>query len=590
MTTSTGNLADSLKRYIYIVSPLIIFLWFSFAIPVGIAPYTDGVFSKSGLLIGFAESLFPALVVALLAGIPRIFSPSKAARFISALLWVIISIAVWVSLVGELFIGLGLHCRLNEAVLLLILQSDGGETGEFLSYAMSLPATWKSLALSLIPVAMAVCAWFVRRFIGKRVIVGKCAAVLAVISACVFVWAQKPVIEDNFDSKRQSYMITPFQALVSMRPLSDNSEIIHRISVANGEVAVKRDSTGAPMIVLVIGESDNKYHSSLYGYHLGTAEALSALRDSCEADSSGCLVVYEDAVTGDCTTNLVMKRLLSTNLPGHEWEDSPLLPAVLTSAGYNVGYFDNQSTPSTCEAVDYGSVFFLNAPETAGQSFVMRNDERFDYDSDFTSRYLPDALSLEEPAAVIFHLMGQHIQASKRYKPEEGKFSLDDYASLTDFSDKERTDLMHYDNATVVLADNLAKIIDSVRDRDAVVIYLSDHSEEIYDYRHQYGRTQEYMTPQRAKTLFEVPMYVYMTGEFMSNHPEQARNIIDNASSPVFTYDLPDLILDLAGVSGSTVDSARSVASGNYDSSRRRLIHHSTFDYDSLMRVNDDRP
>ena len=107
MTTSTGNLADSLKRYIYIVSPLIIFLWFSFAIPVGIAPYTDGVFSKSGLLIGFAESLFPALVVALLAGIPRIFSPSKAARFISALLWVIISIAVWVSLVGELFIGLG---------------------------------------------------------------------------------------------------------------------------------------------------------------------------------------------------------------------------------------------------------------------------------------------------------------------------------------------------------------------------------------------------------------------------------------------------------------------------------------------------
>ncbi len=64
-------------------------------------------------------------------------------------------------------------------------------------------------------------------------------------------------------------------------------------------------------------------------------------------------------------------------------------------------------------------------------------------------------------------------------------------------------------------------IIRMFENRNAVVMYLSDHGEEVHNFRNQYGRTdinkdcRESYAPQ-----FDIPFMVYLTPSYAKEHPE----------------------------------------------------------------------
>ena len=60
-------------------------------------------------------------------------------------------------------------------------------------------------------------------------------------------------------------------------------------------------------VVLIIGESYNKYHASVYGYNLNTTPVL------CEQQQRGNLFVFTDAISPYNMTTLAVKNMLSTN-------------------------------------------------------------------------------------------------------------------------------------------------------------------------------------------------------------------------------------------------------------------------------------
>lgn len=555
--------------------------------PVAIDPQTHNYFSKFGAVVGLVEAVVPAAVLLLLGMIPVLIRPSRAARTVSIVLLSLFALTLWMVDFVELFIGLALKCRLNDAVLVLVLQSDPDEASEFVHYALGLRAFRGALAVSALPFFVAAFAAVMCRVINKlppcvsrRKLCASIAILLLLASSVTIVWAHFPVIRHQ-DLVGQSFMLTPGQLAYATRSLDNVSRIRTNIAEANRNATVTVDGEHQPLIVLVIGESDNKRHSPLYGYRLNTMPKLTALADE-HSDETGRLIVFTDVVTGECTTRDVMQRLMSTNMPSVEWENRPLLAAVLRKAGYKVGYFDNQSTASTCANVDYSSVFFFNDTTVSSQCFDARNLTREKYDGDFVARYLPEALSVGEPAVVIFHLMGQHIRAEERYGADRALFTLDDYEAADTLSVAERTDIMHYDNATVHLDMCLSDIISAVHDRNAIVVYVSDHSEEIYDYRRQYGRTQEPMTPMRARALYEVPMYVYMTPEAIESRPDLLATLQSRASTRMHTFRIPDLVLDLANVRGAVSDRRNSIAADNYDSIAPRLLFHGEYDYDKI--------
>ena len=91
-------------------------------------------------------------------------------------------------------------------------------------------------------------------------------------------------------------------------------------------------------IVLVIGESYNKYHASLYGYYLDTTPYQCA-----EADK-GNLFAFNHVKAPHNMTSTVLKNILCCNNihENEHWYNYPYFPAIFKKAGYDVWLWDNQ--------------------------------------------------------------------------------------------------------------------------------------------------------------------------------------------------------------------------------------------------------
>lgn len=87
---------------------------------------------------------------------------------------------------------------------------------------------------------------------------------------------------------------------------------------------------------------------------------------------------------------------------------------------------------------------------------------------------------------LVVHLEGTHEEYRLRYPPEFSKFTSKDEVAEREEWKKIKAE---YDNA-VLYNDNdyvLNEIIERFEDKDAVVIFVSDHDNEVYDGRDFFG-------------------------------------------------------------------------------------------------------
>ena len=110
--------------------------------------------------------------------------------------------------------------------------------------------------------------------------------------------------------------------------------------------------------------------------------------------------------------------------------------------------------------------------------FDYRNVMIHNYDENLLNDY-KDIISYKKPQLIIFHLLGQHFQYSLRCKSNMRKFGIKDYKRM-DLTDKEKQTIADYDNATLYNDFVLNKIVEQFRNKDAIIVYLSDHGEDCY--------------------------------------------------------------------------------------------------------------
>ena len=109
-------------------------------------------------------------------------------------------------------------------------------------------------------------------------------------------------------------------------------------------------------VVLIIGESFIKKHSSLYGYHLNTSPLL--LKEK----RQGKLFVFQDAISSSCYTSFSLKNTFSCNSlgDGEGWEERPFFPAIFKAIGYNVYFWDNQYISTSNAPFDFSLNSYLH--------------------------------------------------------------------------------------------------------------------------------------------------------------------------------------------------------------------------------------
>lgn len=313
-------------------------------------------------------------------------------------------------------------------------------------------------------------------------------------------------------------------------------------------------------IVFVLGESYSVYHSPVYGYNLSSTPN----QTKWVADSS--MTVFTDVITAEDWTQKVLTSIFCPGESAAEFGSHPLFPVLFRKAGWPVRLYDNEFLVSN-------DSFFFNRTDLSELMFDSRNDKFEKYDGDLVAKIEPK----DSAAFTMIHLMGQHFQYVDRYPADYSRFTADDYDPQR-FSAEQREILARYDNATYYNDVVLGQIIDKFANRDAIVVYVSDHGEEIYDCRDYFGHGNA-VSAETIDYQIRVPMMIWTSPTFRRKHPGLQQAIDRGADKRISTNDLAHFFLDLAGVNTTELKPSRSFINSAYNANRPRVVLNS-IDFD----------
>lgn len=502
---------------------------------------------------------------------------------------------------------------ITPTMLLLIGETNGDEASEFLSSYLSLDLLTSRLGIVLsvivIHIVWAV-VWHYRDVLKKRMnqriqVANKIKDInlflcpLFSISFWTFFFYSLSVSIDNktayirllsYDNigsveheltrKDRAVQYQPIHRLVfSIYANNLTSKQLKRLIDNIDDVKVDSCSYTSKNIVLIIGESYNRHHASLYGYDKKTTPRQD------KRARGRTLVPFSDVVCPWNLTSFVFKHLFSLYTVGDkgEWCDYPLFPELFRKAGYHVTFVTNQFLPQAKEAVyDFSGGFFLNNPQLSKAMFDTRNKSLFRFDAGLICDFDKIRPEQEERNLVIFHLKGQHVDYRTRFPLERRKFVPEDY-DRSDLKQKELRVLADYDNATLYNDSIVDAIIKRFDKQEAIVIYVPDHGEECYgEGVHFYGRMHSAEITQRlAHEEFEIPFWIWCSKKYRMAHPEVWRRIQKSKHKPYMTDALAHLLLYLGGVHTPYYKEQLNVLSPSYDEDRPRLLKNIT-DYNII--------
>ena len=314
-------------------------------------------------------------------------------------------------------------------------------------------------------------------------------------------------------------------------------------------------------ICLVIGESHSVFHTNAYGYDKTTFPQLTQTAD--QNTETGRLVWYTDAVTVADHTHTAMKSIFSM-ARFDNFDADILFPACFKALGYTTTLYDNQYF------INKG-ISFLSNQRLSDLLFDHRNQQGVK-DDEFT---LP-AFEDDHNKLVIIHLNGSHYTYSTRYPHDRFTvFTAADYP--TAWSDERRATTAHYDNSLTYTDHALHSIIEQLKNTNAVVVYISDHGEEIYEQNEFIGHGNAASQPSLDYQI-RIPMFIWMSDNYIEQHPDTAHRVISHADKPCISDDTGHLLLDLAHESADLFDASRSVINNEYTTPKRIVLHSIDFD------------
>ena len=363
------------------------------------------------------------------------------------------------------------------------------------------------------------------------------------------------------------------------------SKQVGRCIVASNNAKVDSCNYRSPNIVLIIGESYSRSHCQLYGYDVKDTPRQRRL------ERRGLLTKFDDVVSCWNLTSFVFKNVLSMHVVGEkgEWCDYPLFPELFRKAGYKVTFLTNQFLPEAKQAVyDFSGGFFLNNPTLSKAQFDVRNTQLHPFDDGLLAdydRFLKDGkIDLKGHNLIIFHLIGQHVSYNTRFPRDRRKFTADDYTERRpDIGNGRRRMIANYDNACLYNDSIVDQIVKRFANKNAIVIYMPDHGEEIYEPGRNIvcrNHSAEVDWP-LAHYEFEVPFWIYCSHRYALAHPQVFKAIKDAKGKRFMTDALPHMLVWLAGISSKSYHPQYNLLSPDYNEMRPRILK-GTADYDKL--------
>lgn len=441
-------------------------------------------------------------------------------------------------------------------IIMLIAETNGKESSEFFSAFLLSVGGIVTLACVAVYISLVL---FFERFKSRVLLVG--GGRIRSLLLCVFVllglvqtlrFYRGIAVADDIEKTNwvgldaRDSVSALFFSLYSVLHIDQQVKNAVTLSLES-EVPPQSFESDSLNVIYVIGESYVKRHSHLYGYALPTTPYLD------EERRRGNLFVFDDVVAPSTFTSIVMKNTLCCNsLRNNEaWWDSPYFPTLFKKAGYEVFSWDNQLVAGSQEFYNFTLQSFMYNQRLSEVTYTQVSDTLFPYDGQLVEDYAEKSVHRTSHQLVMFHLYGQHMYAVYRYPHVKSfeKFTAKDIKRNEPYLDDDKRQIIaEYDNATLYNDYVMKQIIDLYRDKNTVLIYFSDHGEEIYDYRDFYGRggfdaeTQQ----EGLRCQYDVPFMIWCSDKYMDGNPDIVQNIRQSLHKPFRTDDICQVVFHLA--------------------------------------------
>ena len=493
-----------------------------------------------------ARSILLLLVWTVVLLIPFVLTRKK---------WLYVSAASLLFLDGfiNLFHWIVLKCPLNASSIFVFLNTNFSEASEFMSVKMT------PLLLLFIPyIALFVFTLkripqFLFRSKGEIILWSALWLFVAVFFA------------DNIIHQRFLRLAVPDVERAFVSFFEESKEYKNLKTRALYDLDTKMVSNDSTLVVVIIGESCNRNHLSLYGYSRETTPRMQARND---------ILVFDNVISANSNTlRSVMNFLTESNT------DHPLpldtcihIFDILHSSPYKSFWLSNQSpiglwdngVTSLAQNADVKQFVNITANSSKESTMTISFDERL-FDPLQTA-----LIDTAKNKVVFLHLMGNHTQYNKRYPSN--------FALFEDKGNKRTRIINTYDNAILyndfVVDSILAMLNDYSHSHSGVrisALYFSDHGENVYDEGDYAGHDYSDHIP---NANVEIPFILWLSPsqkEYLNTHDPL---IEQRLHTPYMIDDLFHTLLNLCGIETSTFNPSRSFINPAYDSTRTRILEN----------------
>lgn len=474
----------------------------SFSLSYHIPIYVTGMSGSTGLRQTVLMSFLWLLPVVL---VPRY------TRQILALA----GLVMWPAALTAIFYFIIYGQEFSQSAIFIAFESNAAESSEFIrSY-------WQWWFLPLLLVYSAVPVWMWRQSrpfsLSGPQQVGY-ASVFALIAFWPFIGTltapsnrpEAPLAQATYHQIIRMEPAAPWNLVFGyvkyQEQMADMTELLERnrqVKPLENLVAV---DTLPETVVLVLGESTNRQRMSLYGYPRETTPRLDAL------NAQGELLVFRDVVTSRPYTIEALQQILSfaDSKSLDRFYNEPTLLNMMKQAGYEITWITNQQTQTRRNTM-------LTTFSQMADHQVYLNNNRQQNASQYDEAVLePVSQALESAAPkklIIVHMLGTHRGYSYRYPKSFAHFK-DNAGAPAWITPALLDEYNSYDDAVRYNDHVVASLIDATRARDdnSLLVFFSDHGEEVYDDPDALftGRNEGAPTP----AMYTVPFLVWASPEF----------------------------------------------------------------------------
>lgn len=371
------------------------------------------------------------------------------------------------------------------------------------------------------------------------------------------------ITDDLFFKTTPWHTVKEAQYLADTSPIGNESKIFAEMDKQLVTEKILADESDIPFVIFVLGESTDRNHMQLYGYRLPTTPLLNARHERGE------IFRFNDTIACANNTSPAMARIFTfaeKDGPMNDWYFHANLFDIVRRAGYHTVWLSNQSPLGLWGNFDR----YFSA--RCDEKFFIESEDEIAKQRQIDGVLLPVldellASSTAEKNFLLIHLYGTHGIYKERYPAEFEKFSAADEDKP---EESWRQVTAKYDNAVLYNDFIVNEIIRRFENKNAVLIYISDHGEEVYE-----GRDFAWHSVEATGNvhMIEIPALVWVSKDFREHYPEKISAIEKAVDRPYRTDYLIHALLEFMDIRTTSFDPIKSIINDNFDSTRPRLYN-----------------